>query len=83
MNVSKLDLEKDKTYIIHQVLSYGTLDEIRWLMGVYGKKTVREIFLSQPMKVYSPPAFKLSQVLLGVPEARDYRYDQTLPRRLG
>ena len=59
MNVSKLDLEKDRAYIVNQVLSYGTLEEIRWLMRTYGKKTVREVFLTQPIKVYTPSAFKV------------------------
>ena len=44
MNVSKLDLEKDRAYIVNQVLSYGTLDEIRWLMRTYGKKRSEKFF---------------------------------------
>lgn len=57
MNVSKLNLERDKPYIVNQVLAYGTLDEIRWLMRTYGEKTVREVFLTQPIKVYTRPCF--------------------------
>lgn len=83
MDISKLDLEKDRAYIVNQVLSFGTLDEIRWLMRTYGKKTVREVFLNQPIKVYTPSAFKFSQILLDVPEVGADRYDQTLPRRIG
>lgn len=59
VDISKLDLEKDRAYIVNQVLSYGTLEEIRWLMGMYGEKTVREVFLNQPMKVYTKPCFAL------------------------
>ena len=59
MGPSKLDLEKDKPYIVNQILAYGTLDEIRWLIRTYGKKTVREVFLNQPMKVYTKPCFIL------------------------
>lgn len=58
-NVSKLDLEKDRAYIVNQVLSYGTLDEIRWLMKAYGKDTVKQVFLDQPMKVYTKQCFAL------------------------
>lgn len=83
MNISKLDLEKDRAYIVNQVLSYGTLDEIKWLMRIYGKKTVREVFLNQPIKVYTPSAFRFSQLLLDAPEVGADRYDQTLPRRIG
>lgn len=54
-----MDLERDKAYIVNQVLAYGTLDEIRWLMKTYGKKTVKEVFLNQPMRVYTKPCFAL------------------------
>ena len=64
VNVSKLDLEKDRAYIVNQVLSYGTLDEIRWLMRTYGKKMVREVFLTQPIKVYTKPCFNLIKNVL-------------------
>lgn len=57
VDVAKLDLEKDRAYIVNQVLSYGTLDEIRWLMKTYGKETVKQVFLNQPIKVYTRPCF--------------------------
>lgn len=57
VDVSKLDLEKDRAYIVNQVLSYGTLDEIRWLMKTYGKDVVKQVFLEQPIKVYTRPCF--------------------------
>lgn len=82
-DISKMDLERDRAYIVNQVLSYGTLDEIRWLMRTYGEKIVREVFLNQPIKVYTPSAFRFSQLLLNVPEVGSDRYDQTLPRRIG
>lgn len=83
VNIAKLDLEKDRPYIVNQVLSYGTLNEIRWLMKTYGKDTVKQVFLKQPIKVYTPSAFRFSQLLLGVSGIMADRYDQTLPRRIG
>ena len=59
VNIAKLDLEKDRPYIINQVLSYGTLDEIRWLMRTYRKDVVKQVFLNQPMKVYTKQCFAL------------------------
>lgn len=53
VDVKNLDLEKDKDYIIHQILSYGDLEAIKWLFKVYGKKTIKEVFLKHPYKVYS------------------------------
>lgn len=64
MDISKLDLEKDRAYIVNQVLSYGTLDEIRWLMETYGQDTVKQVFLNQPMKVYTKQCFGLMKNVL-------------------
>lgn len=83
VGVTKLNRKKDQAYIINQILSYGTLPEIRWLMRAYGKQIVREVFFSQPMKIYTPSAFRFSQLLLDASGAKAYRYDQTLPRRIG
>lgn len=83
--VADLDLEKNKTYIIHQILALGTLDQIRWLLSHYGLAIVRQVFQKQPMKIYSPEAFHFSQLILDSPDAIIHRnlYDQTLPRYIG
>ncbi|MBZ1348581.1 MAG: hypothetical protein KYQ20_02385 [Candidatus Nealsonbacteria bacterium] len=57
VNVKNLDLEKDKIYIIHQVLEYGNLKEIAWLFKVYSKRDAKEVFEKMPMKIYSPQSF--------------------------
>jgi len=44
-SVKKLDLDSDKNYIIHQVLTYGSLEQIRWLFETYGRKTIKEVFV--------------------------------------
>lgn len=82
-DVKKLDLKKDAPYIINQILSYGTIEEMRWLFKTYKKPTVRKVFLDQPMKVYSSSAFQLSKLLLDISQVRADRYDQTLPRHIG
>jgi len=56
-DVKNLDLEKDKIYIIHQVLMYGDLKEIAWLFRAYSKKEISDVFRSSPMKIYSPQGF--------------------------
>ena len=56
-NVKKLDLEKDKIYIIHQILSYGDLDQIKWLFKVYKKEEIRKVFLKSPKNLYIPAVF--------------------------
>ncbi|MEW6104443.1 MAG: hypothetical protein AB1630_11635 [bacterium] len=56
-NIKKLDLEKDRVYIIHQVLSYGSLKQIKWLFRVYKKGEIKDVFLKYPKKVYIPCVF--------------------------
>lgn len=53
-SVKKLLIEKDKVYIIHQVLRYGTLANIKWLFSVYPKTTITKVFYETPTKIYSP-----------------------------
>lgn len=66
-NVKNLDMERDKVYIIHQVLMYGTLDQIKWLFKVYKKETIKKIFLEEPQRIYNPPAFFfLKDFILGL-----------------
>jgi len=56
-NIKNLDLEKDKIYIIHQVLSYGTIKQIKWLFGIYEREEVEEIFSKCPKRIYAPAIF--------------------------
>lgn len=56
-NVKLLDKERDKGYIINQVLIYGTLDEIKWLFDIYSKKEVVRAFLTKPRKLYPREAY--------------------------
>ncbi len=56
-DIKNLDLEKDKVYIIHQILSYGNLKQIKWLFTMYKPKEIQEIFLKYPKKIYSPSVF--------------------------
>lgn len=51
-DVKLLDLEKNKGYIINQILIYGTLDEIKWLFDTYSKREVIRVFLTKPSKIY-------------------------------
>lgn len=57
VDVNQLDLEKDKGYIISQILLYGDLDELKWLFTAYGQKGVTDVFLKQPMKMYFKQPF--------------------------
>lgn len=56
-NIRNIDLEKDKIYIIHQVLSYGNLNQIKWLFKIYKPEEIRGVFLKHPKRIYSAPVF--------------------------
>lgn len=51
-DIDQLDLQKDKGYIIHQVLIFGTMEEIAWLFKIYSKREIAEVFFSKPYKNY-------------------------------
>ena len=42
-DIKSLDLEKDKDYIIAQVLNYGTWEDLKWLYKVYSEKEIEEV----------------------------------------
>lgn len=71
VNVKRLDIDKDKEYITHQILMYGTLEEIRWLIRTYGIEAVRKTFRQTPYRIYTPPAFNfIKNSLLGLKQKR-------------
>jgi len=65
--IEKLNVDKHKSYIIHQVLMYGDFDQIRWLFKTYSKKQIVDIFLHKPQKVYTKEAFNyVNKFILGL-----------------
>jgi|YelNatPaOPRAMG01_1025707.scaffolds.fasta_scaffold281343_1 hypothetical protein len=56
-NVKNLDFKKDKIYIIHQVLAYGSIEDIKYIINIYSKDEVINVFINNPLKVYTRPVF--------------------------
>ena len=56
-DVGKLDLHKDKNYIIQGILAKGSLSDLRWLNKHFSKKTIKDVFIGKPQKQYTPVAF--------------------------
>ena len=70
-NVKKLDRETDKIYIIHQILSYGDLKELRQLFRIYGRKEIKETFVRFPKKIYQTSVFYfVKNFILGLKNKR-------------
>lgn len=81
---NNLNTEKDRAYIINQILAYGTLEELRWLYKTYSKKTLKDVFLNQPIKQYTPASLNFARLLLDIVNPIDlHRYDKTLSRHIG
>lgn len=59
VDIHKLDLQKDKDYIVHQLLSHGSLDCYKWLFKTYNRDEIVRIFKSQPFKNYRAARFNL------------------------
>src|SRR3989344_1501537 len=66
-SINKLDLDKHKSYIIHQVLMYWDFSHIQWLFDTYSKKQIQKVFLEKPQKIYTKPAVNyISKYILGL-----------------
>lgn len=64
--IKTLDIQKDKAYIINQILRYGSLDEIKWLFKTYSKREMKSVFTQHPLPIFTPQSFNfVSKFLLG------------------
>ena len=61
VNIGNLSLEKDKYYIIHQILSYGRLDDILWLM-----RNCQARFLWYRLRIMPSRFYFVKDALLGL-----------------
>lgn len=63
-DVKKLDIEKNKNYITHQILMYGDLNDIKWLLKTYPKKVIKQEFLKKPQKIYTAPILNFVKTII-------------------
>lgn len=63
-DLKKLDLKKDKIYLIHQTLAFGSLKEIFWLFKKFSKKEINDIFIKYPQKIYTSSSFNFAKNIL-------------------
>lgn len=85
VGTDKLDLHRDKEYIIHQILAYGRWEDVVWLFNTYSRDKVKQVFVHYPSKDYTPASLKFaSNILLGIDQALDInKYDRSTPRIIG
>ncbi len=71
-DIKNIDLNKDKVYIIHQILSYGDLNQIKHLFSIYQRKDIKEVFLHHPQKTYSPAVFNFIKKFILNLDSKDF-----------
>lgn len=64
LNGNELDPRENAGYIIHQVLSLGTLEDINKLIEFYGKQKVKKEFAKPGGIKYEPAILTLISLLL-------------------
>lgn len=82
-SINNLRLDADKTYIIHQVLAYGDLKDLKWLFTVYPQSTIEQIFTSVPYKDYRRSRYYfVKDFILGTrqPTLSESAYVKNIPR---
>lgn len=85
-DVTRLNIETDKHYIIHQIFSHGSFDDFRWLFHTYPLSDIIHIFTTVPYKDYRPARFHfVKNILLGLENHTldKRRYVKNIPRDLG
>jgi hypothetical protein len=64
--VEDVDLERDKIYVIHQVLAWGEPEDLSLLFRIYAKEEVKRVFLEHPKRVYTRKALRFVELILDV-----------------
>ena len=84
-NTDNLDLEKDKYYIIHQILSYGRLADILWLMDNYPRKKINEVFMVSCKDYARPRFYFVKDAVLGLKQwhPNEKYYVKNISRNIG
>ncbi|MEK7497391.1 MAG: hypothetical protein AAB656_00545, partial [Patescibacteria group bacterium] len=81
IGVDKLDTKKNAPYIVNQVLAYGTMEHLKWLIKTYSIEKIKEVFKKSPSKVYTQAGFDwVTSILLQESQKPDERkYVETFP----
>ncbi len=75
-DVRSLDIEKDKRYIIHQLLRMGDFRDLTWLFRTYKKSDIIDTFISKPQREYPKKEFYfVKNMLLSLDDVPLNEYD--------
>lgn len=70
---------------VHQILAFGSLDDIKSLKKAIGEKKIKEFFLKNPKKVYTSPTLNfIKNFVLNINDSVDeQKYLKSTPRNIG
>lgn len=76
----KLDFEKNKAYIIKQVLEYGLIDDWRFIYNYYGISKIAQVV--KTFRELDKKALSFISFLSRIPieKFRCYTYQQSIPK---
>lgn len=67
VKVEELDPQKDKVYIINQILAFGDIEALGWLLKNYSIQEIRNVFYRHSMRIYRDSGFNfVKNVLLDI-----------------
>jgi len=73
-DMAKIDLARDKTLIIRQVLNYGTEGAVNWVREKYTTDELAEAVSSSIASEWSPKSLNYWSIILGVHPTRRTRF---------
>lgn len=65
-DAERLSFEQDANLIIQRTLEFGTWEEVRWLIGVYGARRIRLFLRQHGVRWLSPVVFGYWRKLMGI-----------------
>ncbi len=83
VDIKRLNIEKDKGYIIHQIFAYGGWEDLLWVLGIYSKSEIINTFTAIPFKDYREKRFLfVKNFILGLKnyQMNELRYVKNIPR---
>lgn len=73
VDIADLDVDKDKIYIINQILAFGNMLALTWLFQMYSLRELKNVFSRHSMKIYRKSGFYfVKDILLGISDFFDH-----------
>lgn len=74
VDLASLDLERDKDYIIKQVLDHGSTQATDWLRGVYSAEEIATAIKKTSSSAWSRKSLALWSLIFGATPAKQGRF---------